>query len=152
MKIIPFLLLASFIVFTGCESENLGDGEEMSTDLVTNPITAADGGSEDLNVIMAFENNKYEFGKIIQGEKVSHSFLFTNDGDAPLIISSVSASCGCTVPSWPKDPIPPGQQGQINVVFNSEGKSGVQAKDITVISNAIPNTSVLRISGEVIVP
>ncbi|PCH86496.1 MAG: hypothetical protein COB88_07710 [Flavobacteriales bacterium] len=101
---------------------------------------------------MSFEDSKYDFGEIIQGEKISHSFTFTNTGDAPLIISSVRATCGCTVPTWSKEPIEPGDSEEIKVVFDSEGKSGTQTKDITIISNAVPNTSVLRITGEVIVP
>jgi len=159
VKILPLILVLPVLILAGCGPEKsalptgqAGEEGEISTDLVSNPISAsADGGSSQ-EVIMTFEDNTYDFGEIIQGEKVAHSFNFTNEGNAPLIISSVRASCGCTVPTWSKEPIEPGDSDEIKVVFDSDGKSGAQAKDITIVSNAVPNTSVLRITGEVIVP
>ena len=93
-----------------------------------------------------------DFGKIIQGEKITHSYRFKNTGKSDLVITNVSASCGCTVPSWPKKPIKPGEENIIDVVFNSDGKKGWQTKDITVVTNAKPNTRVLNIVGEVVLP
>jgi len=152
VKNIPYILFVLLFVTGGCADQNSGNDEDISTDLVENPLTAAGEGDDSKEVIMSFEDSKYDFGEIIQGEKISHSFTFTNTGDAPLIISSVRATCGCTVPTWSKEPIEPGDSEEIKVVFDSEGKSGTQTKDITIISNAVPNTSVLRITGEVIVP
>lgn len=152
MKNIPYILFVLLFVTGGCADQNSGNDEDISTDLVENPLTAAGEEDDSKEVIMSFEDSKYDFGEIIQGEKISHSFTFTNTGDAPLIISSVRATCGCTVPTWSKEPIEPGDSEEIKVVFDSEGKSGTQTKDITIISNAVPNTSVLRITGEVIVP
>lgn len=85
---------------------------------------------------MEFDKPEHNFGDITQGEKVTAKFKFTNTGKTPLIISDVITTCGCTVPSWPKEPIPPGGKGEISATFNSEGKMGKQNKVITVMSNS----------------
>ncbi len=86
--------------------------------------------------VLAFSESSRDFGDITQGEKVEHVFKFENKGDTPLIISNVAASCGCTVPNWPKDPIPPGEKGEIKVTFNSAGKMGKQNSVVRIYSNA----------------
>ena len=96
-----------------------------------------------------FEKSSYDFGKIHEGDKVAHDFEFTNKGTEPLIISDASASCGCTVPEYPKEPIAPGKDGIIKVVFNSEGKPGMQHKVVTLTSNSNPATTEIYITGEV---
>ncbi|MGL1885099.1 MAG: DUF1573 domain-containing protein [Reichenbachiella sp.] len=87
----------------------------------------------------------YDFGDITQGDKVSYTFEFTNDGDTPLIISNVLTTCGCTAPSWPREPIAPGTSNKIDVTFNSTGKIGHQNKVITVQSNASNNPERIKI-------
>jgi uncharacterized cupredoxin-like copper-binding protein len=87
----------------------------------------------------------HDFGTIIEGEKVEHTFKFTNTGDADLVISSATASCGCTIPSPPKEPIAPGEEGEIKVEFNSAGKSAMQTKDITILANTNPVKTILQI-------
>lgn len=99
--------------------------------------------------VMDFEKGNYDFGKITQGEKVSYSYKFKNSGKSPLIILNATATCGCTVPEVPKEPIKPGEEGEIKVVFNSTGKSGMQDKVITVTSNAQPHIASLHLTGEV---
>ncbi|HQV01208.1 MAG TPA: DUF1573 domain-containing protein, partial [Bacteroidia bacterium] len=96
-----------------------------------------------------FEETRYHFGEVKQGEKINHTFKFTNTGNADLILATVSASCGCTVPEWNKEPIKPGEEGSIKVTFNTEGKTGMQSKTISVMSNAKPGTRVLTISAEI---
>jgi Protein of unknown function (DUF1573) len=83
-----------------------------------------------------FEETSYDFGDITQGDRVTHVFKFKNTGKAPLIISDVQVTCGCTVPTKPKEPIMPGKMGEISVSFDSGGKMGKQNKTITVMSNA----------------
>lgn len=85
---------------------------------------------------LVFKEKSFDFGDIKQGETVTHKFSFENTGNAPLIITNVSATCGCTVPEWPRDPIAPGEKSVMTVRFNSTGKMGVQNKVITVNSNA----------------
>ena len=100
--------------------------------------------------IITFETENYNFGKIAHGEKVSYSYKFKNTGKSPLIIANATATCGCTIPEPPKDPIKPGEEGEIKVIFDSKGKSGMQDKVITVTSNANPTQTDLHLTGEII--
>ncbi len=97
-----------------------------------------------------FENTDYNFGSVKEGEFVDYNFKFTNTGNAPLIISRAIASCGCTVPSPPKEPIQPGQSSAIHVQFNSSNKQNQQVKTITVEANTNPSIIKLQIHGFVI--
>ena len=85
---------------------------------------------------ITFQEDRFAFGDIHQGDIVEHVFTFENTGNEVLIITNVQTTCGCTAPEWPRDPVAPGQTGDIRVVFNSTGKMGRQNKVITVISNA----------------
>ncbi|MEO6901519.1 MAG: DUF1573 domain-containing protein [Bacteroidia bacterium] len=96
-----------------------------------------------------FTEEKHDFGDIIAGEKVSYAFSFKNTGSVNLLINSAQGSCGCTVPSFPKDPIKPGEKGLIDVVFNSEGKSGMVEKTITLVTNCKPSTKILTIVAKI---
>jgi hypothetical protein len=98
---------------------------------------------------ISFEKNSYDFGEIKEGEKVTHEFKFSNNGTVPLIISNATASCGCTVPEYPKEPIAPGEAGVIKVIFNSAGKTGMQHKVVTLTSNTNPATTEVYLTGEV---
>jgi hypothetical protein len=89
----------------------------------------------------------FDFGTIKEGEIAEHTFKFTNVGEAPLIISNASASCGCTVPSYSKDPIPVGGTGEILVKFNSSNKPGVQNKTVSITANTNPKLSRLNIKA-----
>jgi hypothetical protein len=91
----------------------------------------------------------FDFGTIDEGEIVKHSYKFKNTGTEPLVISNCKGSCGCTVPTWPKEPIPPGGEGEIKVEFNSKGKPGPQSKRVTVTANTIPTETFIEIKGEV---
>jgi hypothetical protein len=96
-----------------------------------------------------FSSETFDFGAIPEGEVVEHTFTFTNVGEAPLIIQSASASCGCTVPSYSKEPVPVGGSGEIAVRFNSKGKKGNQAPTVTVTANTYPKVHKLRLKGSV---
>lgn len=97
-----------------------------------------------------FESSEYNFGTIKTGEKVSNTFVFSNTGTEDLLILGVQTSCGCTAPDWPKQPILPGEKGEIKVIFNSTGKRGAQNKTVTVKSNANNESSYrLVLRGEV---
>ncbi len=114
--------------------------------------TSADGTVANVanEATMKFDKDLYDFGKIKVGDKVSHTFSFTNTGNLPLIITDAVASCGCTTPEWPKQPVKPGEKGEIKVTFNSAGKKGRQDKLITITSNTMPPQCVVHMVGEVV--
>ena len=95
-------------------------------------------------------DSAYNFGKVSDGEKVEYSYRFRNTGKNPLIVSSAVASCGCTVPEKPEEPIKPGETGFLKVVFNSKGRVGDVHKEVTVTSNAFPPFPVLELTGQVV--
>jgi hypothetical protein len=99
-----------------------------------------------------FEESEFDFGDLRQGEKAEHNFVFKNTGNQPLIIENVLSTCGCTAPEWPKDPVLPGKEGSIKVVFDSSGKIGRQNKIITIRSNAVGDQHRIRIYGMVLPP
>ncbi len=80
---------------------------------------------------------------------MSYSFKFSNTGSSGLLITSATTSCGCTVPQYPTDPIAPGDEGTIDVVFDSNKRPGKVDKKVTIIANTIPNTQVIKITGQV---
>lgn len=87
---------------------------------------------------ITWEKSVYDFGDVVQGDKVEHTFKFKNTGNESLIITNVQVTCGCTTPKgWARDPIAPGRSGEITVAFNSLGKFGKQNKVVTVVSNAV---------------
>lgn len=97
-----------------------------------------------------FREYVHDFGKIAEGEKVGCVFVFENRGTGPLVISSAGTSCGCTVPRYSKKPVPPGETGTLEVIFDSSGRDGLQTKTITVASNATKPVILLTIKGNVI--
>lgn len=96
-----------------------------------------------------FKSTTIDYGTIEKGSNGVRIFEFTNTGDAPLIISKVTSSCGCTIPKKPKDPILPGKTGEIEVKYDTNRVNPIR-KTITVISNAETPTVALKIKGEVI--
>jgi hypothetical protein len=139
-SIILFSVLVGFV--TSCDTKKDG----ITANMVTNSASA--DGTADVPVSeIKFEKDTFNFGEVLEGEKVSHSFVFTNTGDNELLISNARGSCGCTVPEWPKEPIAPGKTGKIDVVFNSEGKPGNAIKSVTVNTNTEPATHQLFIVG-----
>ena len=99
---------------------------------------------------ITFEEKTFEFGDIHQGDQVEHIFTFENTGEVPLVLTNVQTTCGCTVPKWPRQPIPPGQKGEIQVKFNSAGKMGKQNKVIKIISNAKTPISQITITTNIL--
>lgn len=92
----------------------------------------------------------FDFGTIEEGVIAEHEFKFTNKGNAPLILTNVQASCGCTTPSWTKEPIEPGKTGVVKASYNSNGRPGAFNKSITITSNAEETPSkVVYIKGNV---
>ena len=149
-----YILLA--VVVVGLS--NCGDGTDqgrISTDLINISATASssDIASNESGPILEMDNISFNFGTIAAGKRVNHLFKFVNSGDSPLLLANVHATCGCTVAkSWPKDPIMPGQGGEIVVEFDSSNRTGHQDKAIHVVSNARPASLALKLTGNVIGP
>ena len=100
---------------------------------------------------ITFESETIDYGKIEQGADGVREFKFTNTGKSPLIISNARGSCGCTVPTWPKEPIKPGESSVIKVKYDTK-RSGPINKSVTITSNASTPTKVIRIKGYVKTP
>ncbi|HEX2919995.1 MAG TPA: DUF1573 domain-containing protein [Bacteroidales bacterium] len=98
---------------------------------------------------IAFNEYEYDFGKITEGEKVSHQFVFENKGPGDLVLKSVSTTCGCTASKYTSKPVKPGETGSIEVLFDASDRNGMQTKTITVNSNAKVPVVLLRITAEV---
>ena len=113
---------------------------ETAAPVVVNPNAAK----------MNFKEESYNFSEIPEGPQVTHEFKFSNTGKEPLILSNVRASCGCTTPSWPKEPVLPGKDAVILVTYNTQGRPGAFTKTITITSNADEPSKVISIKGEVV--
>lgn len=143
-----------YVVFASCLLFAVSC-KEQRTDITTNDVMntkSADGNSNAALPEIKFEEESHDFGRITQGEKVAFGFKFKNTGGSNLIISSANGSCGCTVPEYPKKPILPGEEAIVNVVFSSEGKSGVVEKSVTIVTNCEPSTRIIYIKANIIVP
>jgi len=157
-----FLISLSVLLFSCSDiAKEVGDNTKtptkkeeakpsLSSNLVMNDNTAQSSSEKSGMPEFNFEKELHDFGELVDGEKVSYSFKFTNSGDSPLIISNAKGSCGCTVPNWSRDPIAPGESGSIDVSFNSSGRSGKQNKAITLTANTNPSRKVINITSEVI--
>ena len=99
-----------------------------------------------------FVESSFDFGDIEQGDVVEHTFAFENIGNQPLVISNVMTTCGCTAPSWPREPLAPGQKSELTVKFNSRGKIGIQNKVITIVSNGVNQRERIKITTNVKMP
>ena len=134
-------LLAACTNQNSTVTENSTDTQELAT------VASVDTANAP---VFKFEKEVYDFGEIKEGEKVTYDFKFKNIGNSPLIISSATATCGCTIPEYPKEPVAPGAEGLIRVVFNSAGKAGMQNKIISITANTVPSLTELNILGNVL--
>jgi hypothetical protein len=143
MKFTLIAAIAACLIIS-CQSDN----RQITSDLIHFPDEEGQAGG-DVPVIL-FDSTTANFGTLAIGEKFVHTFRFKNEGKAPLIISQVNPSCGCTVPKdWPHDPIAPGESGEITVEFNSKGSPGKIDKNISVLTNCFPKVVDLKIAGTV---
>lgn len=144
-RILVFLLPLWLMAACGNNANN----NDIDVDLISNPNSAA--GFDDAAPMpkIVFDCNNHDFGRLSEGESVSYSFHFRNQGNADLVISGCSASCGCTVADYPRNRIAPGKEGYVVVTFNSHGKEGQQFQEVTVHSNTQPAATRLTIVSQV---
>lgn len=101
--------------------------------------------------VITWEKSTHDFGDVFQGDKVEHTFRFTNTGNKDLVITNIEVTCGCTTPKgWPRDPIAPGASGELTVAFNSAGKIGKQNKVITITSNSVGTINQVMFTASVL--
>lgn len=130
------------LVFVSCKEKNAT--AKINTE---NVAVAAERDAAAKQVpVMSFEKSEHDFGTIDQGTPQETIFTFTNTGNAPLIITDATSSCGCTVPNPPKEPIAPGEKGELLVKFNGSGQNQV-TKTITVKANTEKGSELLRIKA-----
>jgi len=149
-KIPVFLLLIFALTAVSCGSRKATN--DLPAGVVSNPNTAGGTSDPDALPVISFEKDFHDFGKLYAGEQVTYSFKFKNTGKSILVISSVSTSCGCTVSTFPKQPINPGEGATIDVSFDSNGRHGLQSKTVTVFTNTQPSVTTLRIKAQVVEP
>lgn len=144
-----FKLLFVFILsvaFVSCK-------ENATSKINTSNLEKAKERDEILSLgapVVAFDTTEYDFGELTEGEVAEGVFKITNEGKVDLIITSAKATCGCTVPEWPKEPIAPGATADLKFTFNSRGRVGKQSKSITLQTNSEKVTEVIRIKGTVV--
>jgi hypothetical protein len=129
---------------------SIGSCDKKPSEKISENVGAGQVIPDDQKPVLKFKESSYNFKSAKEGAEVSHDFEFTNEGKTDLLISNAVASCGCTVPEWPKEPIPPGVSGKIKATFNTTGKSGQQHKSITITANTKPEKTEVFIEGEVI--
>jgi hypothetical protein len=167
MKLMRFsfmAVLSLFVLLTACNSDKKADdsntveavsAKQAPANKANVKPTVTNNVPDGPKTKISFEDLSYDFGTITDGEKVRHTFKFKNDGAEPLLISNCKASCGCTVPQCPKNPIAPGEAGEITIEYNSKGKSRnkaegqVDQKIVQVIANTDPGTTRLTVKAKV---
>ena len=157
MKYLSILTFVFALAMVSCNSDtatadtNLAATNAPATTAA--PTPAAPAVPAGPTTAISFKESAYDFGEVMDGEKVEHIYAFTNTGDEPLVISNAKGSCGCTVPNWPKEPIAPGDTGEILVRFDTKGKGRVggasQTKTVTITANTNPPDTRITIRGKV---
>jgi hypothetical protein len=149
MKITKFLVLvlitASFL--TSCK-----DATNITAKIKKENLVNAKSRDSEIKkgaASISFDKKEYDFGTVNEGDIVETSYLVTNSGKTDLVITNAQASCGCTVPVWPKNPIKPGATGEVKVKFNTSGKPNRQQKTITLTTNTESGREVLTLKGSV---
>lgn len=133
-----FLLFCFFsLVLVSCEGNK--NTEQLDTSLIDNNKFP----------VMEFTDTLHDFGKLQEGEEVTYTFEFKNTGEAPLVVDNASASCGCTIPEKPKEPVAPGKMGKLVVKFNSDNKSGIVTKEVYVTANTRPSMNKIYVRAEI---
>lgn len=149
-KITVLVVLVVGLMLGGCHRKPAKEGDFTVKD-VHIPQTADGFSAKDAEKmpVIEFEKTSYDFGEVIEGERLTYAFKFKNTGKSNLIIYSSEATCGCTTSQPPKAPVRPGESGEITVTFDSKGQKGNVQKRILVGANTYPAETILYISANV---
>lgn len=146
------ICLLSLAIMFSCHNKNDDNNSGQISSNIVNITATADNPHPAPNTKlpkMVFTDTTFNFGTITEGDIVSHLFIFKNEGQSDLVISNASASCGCTIPSYPHQVKHPGDTGSINVTFNSTHKSGKVEKLVTIVCNSDPPVKYLTITANI---
>jgi len=164
MKKLGLFFAFSLLLMVACKNDSASTDSAEAVPAAPTPVNTATPTANPMPnnepavpagpiTTVSFEETEYDFGTVMEGEKVVHEYKFNNTGDEPLIISNAKGSCGCTVPDWPREPIAPGESGVIKVQFDSKNKGkvggGLQSKRVTITANTDPVNTYLTIKGKV---
>lgn len=138
-----FLLLLSALVLPACQNDGSLNTSQKNT------VSNSDSTYID-HPIIKFDTTAYDFGKVYEGEMVGWYFKYKNIGRKNLVLINVTAGCGCTTPEYSAEPLAPGAEAKIKVVFDTKGRGGYQYKTVSVESNGEPGIIELVITAEVI--
>ena len=157
------LILVATLLLAACNQDKTSEaGTQGMNAAATQTQDAANPTIDNPNVVkeeavsnpdapvMTFTESEFDFGDIQPDTKVHHTFQFTNTGKTPLLIEDAKASCGCTTPSWTKEPVAPGAKGTMEVQFDSRGKQGIISKQVSVRANTQPSLTTIIIKGNVL--
>ncbi|GAB5553291.1 MAG: hypothetical protein Sapg2KO_28820 [Saprospiraceae bacterium] len=158
---ITFFVIGLCALLAACSSNTTATQQEQTveeimaapsirnSDIVRSPVSA--NAPTDTNDVakMTFQEPLYDYGEVLEGAIVEHTFTFTNTGTQPLLISNARSTCGCTVPEWPKNPILPGEDGEISVKFNTANKKNQQTKPVNITANTYPSMNTVYLRGTV---
>lgn len=162
------LIANAYLLMTGAYSDGSNSPKPQSSVAATstasksNNVNKLDASKLDASTVnkdaaieagplteMSFATPAHNFGAIKQDTENRHVFTFTNTGTEPLIIENAKGSCGCTVPQYPKEPVAPGETGEIEVVYKPGKQKNKQTKTVTITANTEPRTTTLTITAEV---
>ena len=138
------ILALSVSVFIACENKQRTDAQTIEDNKKALEPTA------NKFPVMKIDTPMVDLGMISQGDTIMHVYNFKNTGNMPLVLSNVNASCGCTTPSYSKEPVAPGERGFITVKFNSKGKEGKLNKTVTAYANTKPADNTVSFKVEVL--
>lgn len=140
-KSVLLLAVVAVITLFGCKENAVNKVKEENI-----AAAAARDAASSKSPEITFEEEEFDFGNIEKGTRVEHVFKFENTGDAPLTIVDAKSSCGCTVPTWTKGAIAPGEKGEMLVKFDGSGQNQV-SKTITLVTNTKKGSELLRIKA-----
>lgn len=144
--IIRLAIFTSILALMSCGNK----GSNATSKIIKDNVLQAEKRDQEINAgapEITFDKVEYDFGKVDEGFKVETSFSVTNSGKSNLVITDAKASCGCTVPTWPKEPIKPGETAEVQVKFDTSGKPNKQSKTVTLHTNTVKGQEILKVSG-----
>jgi hypothetical protein len=149
MKKFTFIIVAGLLALSACENKQK-QSEQAIADSLKTIARLKESSKSNLPIMDFAKQDTVNLGTVTAGDKVTHTFKFTNIGGAPLQISNCTASCGCTVPTWPQKAIMPGDTGSVTIVFDSKNKEGKLFKNVTIEANTEPSATVVGFNIEVL--